>query len=310
MLTRGEKQELRYREASKLMQECPQYPKSIIKATFGFSDQGYYNAGKAITSESRAEVKQDKDEIVRLIKEIFKASNGQAGIGTITQKLRNYGVYLSIPTVRKYARANNLYPVNAIRHGKYSSYQHGLGNVASNHLKRDFSSNKCLEKISTDVSEFKVCGKTFYLSIFVDAFNNEIVAFSISDSPTVQFVIDGFKKLVAIIPRGQTCWIHSDQGHQYKHALYMRFFKENPNLIRSMSRKGNCLDNYLAEQIFGKIKTEFFYKNKFNSVDEAKRGLIEYIYYYNHERIQESLGWKSPVTFRLEHAEQALELSA
>ena len=54
MLTRGEKQELRYREASKLMQECPQYPKSIIKATFGFSDQGYYNAGKAITSESRA----------------------------------------------------------------------------------------------------------------------------------------------------------------------------------------------------------------------------------------------------------------
>ena len=219
-------------------------------------------------------------------------------------------MYLSIPTVRKYARANNLYPVCAIRHGKYSSYQHGLGNVASNHLKRDFSSNKCLEKISTDVSEFKVCGKTFYLSIFVDAFNNEIVAFSISDSPTVQFVIDGFKKLVAIIPRGQTCWIHSDQGHQYKHALYMRFFKENPNLIRSMSRKGNCLDNYLAEQIFGKIKTEFFYKNKFNSVDEAKRGLIEYIYYYNHERIQESLGWKSPVTFRLEHAEQALELSA
>lgn len=118
MLTRGEKQELRYREASKLIEECPQYPKSIIKATFGFSDQGYYNAGKAITSEKRAEVKQDKELIIKLIKDIFKASQCKAGIATITKELKNHGVHLSIPTVRKYARAQNLFPVSSFKHDK------------------------------------------------------------------------------------------------------------------------------------------------------------------------------------------------
>ncbi|WP_329858893.1 IS3 family transposase, partial [Stenotrophomonas hibiscicola] len=97
--------------------------------------------------------------------------------------------------------------------------------------------------------------------------------------------------------------IHSDQGWQYQHENY-RHMLEKHSLKQSMSRRGNCLDNAAMESFFGTLKSEFFYLNSFDSIESLEAGLVEYIQYYNQERIKLKLKGLSPVQYR-EHAQQA-----
>ncbi|MBO2893511.1 IS3 family transposase, partial [Pseudomonas asiatica] len=82
------------------------------------------------------------------------------------------------------------------------------------------------------------------------------------------------------------------QQPQYRHKLAARGVKQ------SMSRKGNCLDNAAMESFFGTLKSEFFYLKRFESVEQLKAGLEEYIHYYNHDRIRLKLNGLSPVSYR------------
>ncbi len=80
---------------------------------------------------------------------------------------------------------------------------------------------------------------------------------------------------------------HSDQGWQYRMAQYRLILKEK-GIQQSMSRKGNCLDNCIMENFFGKMKKEMFYghEDEFKSLEELQKAMEEYIDYYNTERIQ------------------------
>jgi len=91
--------------------------------------------------------------------------------------------------------------------------------------------------------------------------------------------------------------LHSDQGWQYQMGFYQEALKEQ-GLTQSMSRKGNCLDNAVMENWFGIMKSEFFYQEKFETIESFKQGLHEYIHYYNHDRIKQKLKGLSPVDYR------------
>ncbi|MFP5390324.1 MAG: IS3 family transposase, partial [Gammaproteobacteria bacterium] len=95
--------------------------------------------------------------------------------------------------------------------------------------------------------------------------------------------------------------VHSDQGWQYRMRSYQETLTKR-DMVQSMSRKGNCYDNGAMESFFAVLKTEFFYTNVFKSVEQLKRGLTEYIRYYNEERIKMQLGGLSPVQYRVKHA--------
>lgn len=69
-------------------------------------------------------------------------------------------------------------------------------------------------------------------------------------------------------------------------------------VLRSMSRKGNCLDNTAMESFFGTLKAEYFYLNQFDTIEQLKRGIADYIHYYNHQRIKQKLKGLSPVQYR------------
>ena len=90
---------------------------------------------------------------------------------------------------------------------------------------------------------------------------------------------------------------HSDQGWQYQQYSYRKILEEH-GIIQSMSRKGNCLDNAVAENFFGIMKTELLYAEKFKSSKEFIKALKQYINYYNNERIKNRLNGKSPVQYR------------
>lgn len=179
---------------------------------------------------------------------------------------------------------------------KYKSYKGEVGKIAPNILKREFIATKPYEKLTTDVTEFNVCDTKVYLSPILDMYNREILSYSISLSPSLYQTRDMLDKLFRVLPDSARPILHSDQGWQYQQKAYQRILKEH-NVTQSMSRKGNCLDNSIMENFFGRLKTEMFFGEKFESVNAFIKTLEEYIYYYNNERISLKLKM-SPVKYR------------
>ena len=210
------------------------------------------------------------------IQEIYNTNKGRYGYRRITIAMHNKG-----------------YVIN----DKYHSYKGTVGKVADNLLKRNFYAEKPFEKITTDVTQFNVCDEKVYLSPVLDLFNNEVVSYSISTSPNLEQIREMLNGLFEKLPENATPIFHSDQGWQYQHAEYQRLLAEH-NIIQSMSRKGNCMDNGAMENFFGRLKVEMFYGEKFESVNAFIDELKKYIYYYNNERISLKLKGMSPVQYR------------
>ncbi|WP_144517519.1 IS3 family transposase, partial [Bacillus sp. FDAARGOS_235] len=97
----------------------------------------------------------------------------------------------------------------------------------------------------------------------------------------------------------ETTILHSDQGWHYQMRQYHQSLKKH-NVIQSMSRKGNCLDNAVMENFFGLLKSELLYLKEFESMEQFKQELETYIHYYNHKRIKTKLKGLSPVQYRVQ----------
>ena len=205
------------------------------------------------------------------------------------------GYIINHKTVLKLMKSLNLKGKQR-KNEKYHSYKGEVGKVAENLLRRDFSAEKPFEKLTTDVTQFNVCGEKVYLSPILDLYNREIVSYSISLSPNLEQIREMLSGLFEKLPETARPLFHSDQGWQYQHAEYQRLLKAH-NITQSMSRKGNCMDNGAMENFFGRLKVEMFYGEKFESVNAFIEKLKEYIEYYNNERIITKLK-TSPVKYR------------
>ena len=230
------------------------------------------------------------------ILEIYNTHKGRYGYRRICSELKTKGCPINHKTVLKLMKSLNLRGKQS-KNGKYHSYKGEVGKVADNLLKRDFYAEKPFEKLTTDVTEFKVGDEKVYLSPVLDMFNREIISYSISTSPNLQQVRDMLNGLFEKLPADARPLFHSDQGWQYQHAEYQRLLAEH-NITQSMSRKGNCMDNGIMENFFGRLKVEMYYGEKFESPRGFIEKLEEYIHYYNNERISLKLKGMSPVEYR------------
>ena len=248
----------------------------------------YYYIQHPITDK----YKKEKQEI----QDIFNANKGRYGYRRVLLVLKQKGYVINHKTVLKLMNELNIKGKQR-KNDKYHSYKGEVGKVADNLLKRDFTASTPFEKLTTDVTEFKVCDDKVYLSPVMDLYNREIISYSISLSPNLEQVREMLNGLFAKLPADATPLFHSDQGWQYQHAEYQRLLKEH-NIMQSMSRKGNCMDNGAMENFFGRLKVEMFYGEKFESVNTFIDELRRYIDYYNNERISMKLKGMSPVQYR------------
>ena len=200
---------------------------------------------------------------------IFMKHKGRYGYRRILAIMRHKGYTLNHKTVKKLMKSLGLKGKQR-KNDKYHSYKGEVGNVADNLLKRDFHADKPFEKLTTDVTEFKIGDEKVYLSPVLDMFNREIISYSISTSPNLWQIREMLDGLFAKLPADARPIFHSDQGWQYQHAEYQRLLAEH-NITQSMSRKGNCMDNGIMENFFGRLKVEMYYGEKF----ESPRGFIE-----------------------------------
>ena len=239
--------------------------------------------------------KQDKSLVEKQeIQDIFASSKNTYGYRRIMLELKQKGYIINHKTVLKLMKMLKIHGKQ--RKSKYKSYRGEVGKVAPNLLNREFTTNAPYTKLTTDVTEFNVCNEKVYLSPVLDMFNNEILSYSISTSPNFWQTREMLKGLFERLPKTAKPLLHFDQGWQYQMKEFQRLLKER-NVTQSMSRKGNCLDNSIMENFFGRLKVEMFYGETFESVNAFIQKLHEYIYYYNNERISLKLKM-SPVNYR------------
>ena len=258
---------------------------------FNLKRSTYYAAIKTKIDKYEAEKEQ--------IKQIFHYHKGRYGYRRITQMLRRAGSSLNHKTVKRLMDELGL--KSYVRPKKYHSYIGPEGKSIPNVLHRNFKTTGFNQKWVTDVTEFNVCGQRIYLSALIDLYNQEVISYTISNRPTLKFVCQMLSNVFEKYENLTGLIIHSDQGWHYRSEDYKKMLRMK-GIKQSMSRKGNCLDNCMAENFFGLLKTEFFYINKFNSVEEFKKDLVEYITYYNTERIKMGLNGLSPIEFRAQNA--------
>ena len=248
----------------------------------------------------------DKDyEIKAKIEEIFYDNNKRYGCPRITLELRNQGFKINHKKVQRLMKEMGLKAIYP--RAKYTSYKGELNPICNNELLeikddkvvRNFSTSKCNEKWTTDVSEFHIASGKLYLSPILDMHNREIISYSISRNPSFNQIIEMLDKAFEKYNDLEGLIFHSDQGWQYQMNKYKTTLLEK-GIIQSMSRNGNCLDNSLMENFFGIMKNEMFYGHEyeFESLDQLEKAMIEYIEYYNNQRITVKLKGLSPINYR------------
>jgi transposase InsO family protein len=261
----------------------------LLKAA-GLSRSTFYYQVKAQQAGDR------QADLKSRIRALYELHKGRYGYRRITAALRQAGEMVNHKTVQRLMRMLGL--KSLVRPKKYRSYRGQQANVP-NILERQFQAERPNQKWVTDVTEFNVRGQKLYLSPVMDLYNGEIVSYAMQKRPHFCLVRNMLKKAFAKLLRQDTPLLHSDQGWQYQMPLYRRLLAEH-GLVQSMSRKGNCLDNAAMESFFGTLKSEFFYLNHFDTIEQLQAGIRQYIHYYNHHRIKTKLKGLSPVQYRIQ----------
>ena len=182
---------------------------------------------------------------------------------------------------------------------RYSSYEGETTPAPANLVDRDFTAERPNEKWLTDITEIKARDGKVYLSPMIDCHDGKIVAYTAGFHPNAELANRMLAEAAETLPDNARPVVHSDRGCHYRWPGWLELM-ERYGLTRSMSAKGCSPDNAAAEGFFGRMKTESVYPEHWEkrTRDEVLVLIDEYIHWYNHERIKQSLGWMSPVQYR------------
>lgn len=195
------------------------------------------------------------------------------------------------------ARRMKVLKISAKRKRKYVITTQSKHNepIAANLLNREFSAEEPGRKWVSDLTYFPIGASWGYLTIVLDLADRAIVGWSVSENMTAQSTAEeALRRAFKNRPVQSGLIFHSDRGVQYACLNFRRLLARN-HCRQSMSRKGNCWDNAVAESFFKTIKTECLNKHRFDSLVQARRVIFDYIDgWYNTIRIHSYLGGKSP----------------
>jgi len=240
-------------------------------------------------------VAERNQEILEEIKSVFVENKRRYGVRRVHQELINRGYQVNHKRVQRLMHEAGL--AGKRPKEKYHSYKGEVGKIADNIIDRDFTAEAPNRKWATDVTQIKIGSVKLYLSPILDMFNGEIISYNISRKPDMEQIYDMLDKAFTRFDSLDGLILHSDQGWQYQHYGYRKRLEEH-HIVQSMSRKGNCLDNAMAENFFGIMKSELLYAENFESPEAFIKALDKYIEYYNNKRIKARLNGKSPVQYR------------
>jgi putative transposase len=257
---------------------------------FGISRSGYY----AWLKEPVSNRAQEDARLLRLIRASYVASHGIYGSPRIFLDLREAGETCSKHRVARLMRINGIRAVRGYRTRQHSTAK--LPALIPNFLQRNFTVSKPNTAWVTDITYIRTWQGWLYLAVVMDLFSRKIVGWS--TGPTIARDLILSAVMIAVRRRRpKQALIHSDQGSQYGSDDWRRFCRTN-GLEPSMSRRGNCWDNAVAESFFSSLKKERVRKRIYKNREAATADISDYIdVFYNKIRRHSHLGGVSPEMF-------------
>lgn len=254
---------------------------------FKVSRSRYYQRRNYIPSRRDGENRSILNEI-RRIHEQFKASYGSP---RMTEELTRRGFEVSRPRVARLMKQDGIKAVHRKRFVVTTDSKHKYP-VVENRLNREFTASKAGQKWVSDITYIKTAKGWLYLTVIVDLYDRKAIGWSLSGDMSAESTsIPAWKMAVRNRPVTEDLIFHSDRGIQYACGDFARLLNSYDKVQRSMSRKGNCWDNAVAESFFKTIKIELVYRNRYSDKNEAALSVFEWIEtWYNRNRRHSALG--------------------
>lgn len=228
----------------------------------------------------------------------FENSKKIYGSPRITMELNKKDIKVSRPRVARMMRRARLRSIVKKKFKVTTNSGHKFP-VPENILDRDFKPGILGAVWVSDITYIRTRQGWLYLTTVIDLGDRKIIGWALSVTmKAIDTVIPAFKMARGNRPITQELIFHSDRGVQYACNEFRCLLEKNPFIIRSMSRKGNCWDNAVAESFFKTLKAECVYQHKFTNKDQAALIIFEYIEtWYNRKRLHSALGYLSPEEF-------------
>jgi putative transposase len=226
------------------------------------------------------------------IMEIFEESRQTYGCPRIYAQLRAEGYRCGKNTVERLMRKNDIRPITKRKFRVTTDSKHDLP-IAPNVLDRQFEVEEPDEAWVSDITYIPTAQGWLYLCVFIDLYSRMVVGWSMAANMKAELVLDAFN--MGVERRGRAPIVaHSDRGSQYASALFRDELAKH-DCIQSMSRRGNCWDNAVAESFFATLKTELIFHESFRSRIHASTAVFDHIeIFYNKKRRHSALGHLTP----------------
>jgi len=267
-----------------------QYDVRLMCRVLDVSHSGYY----AWLKQPRSQRTIEDARLLTLIRASFNASNGIYGSPRVFLDLREAGETCSKHRVARLKRVNKIRPLRG--YGRKPKSTAKPSEFAPNVLQRQFNVGRPNKAWVTDITYIRTWEGWLYLAVVMDLFSRKIIGWAVAATIGRELVLDAV--LMAVRRRRpRKAIIHSDQGSQYGSDDWHRFCRTNC-LTPSMSRRGNCWDNAVAESFFSSLKKELIKKKIYKNRSIARAAIAEYIdAFYNPTRRHTHLGGVSPEAY-------------
>lgn len=243
-------------------------------------------------------VEKVDEDLNNLIKSVFKAGREVYGQRRIKEALLNkHGLIVSKRRIGNIMKSLNLIPKMRKKFKVNTTDSNHNLPIAPNILDRDFKSELADTKYVGDITYIHTAEGWLYLATVIDLFSRKVVGWSMDDNMRVSLVNDALEMAIKRrSPPAGLIW-HTDRGSQYASYSHKDLLQEY-GIVQSMSRKGNCWDNAVAESFFHSLKTEFTNHEMFETRAKANEMIFEYIeVFYNRQRMHSSNNYLSPVEY-------------
>ncbi len=268
---------------------------SLLCEIAGVSRSGYYSWLKA---EGARQAREEKDRAdFALVLEAYRFRGYQKGARSIYMRLLHSDppVQMNVKKIRRLMDKYGLFcPIRKANPYRRMAKALETNTVAGNLLNRGFEAHGVRKVLLTDITYVPYHGTFCYLSTILDAFTKQVLAYRVSESLEIDFVLETVRSLVREhgISLSAETLIHSDQGCHYTSCQFIQIVRD-AQLRQSMSRKGNCWDNAPQESFFGHKKDEVDLSGS-RDFPDAKAVIDDWIDHYNNDRYQWQLARLSP----------------
>jgi len=277
-----------------ISEKVADFPIRAMCRALGVSPAGYYGwqtrpLGARATDDRR---------LAREVERAHQASRGVYGSPRVARELRAQGRAVSTKRIARIMRENGLVGRRRRRY-KTTTDSRDNTSVAPNLVAREFVRSKPNEVWVTDVTAVFTATGWLYLAAILDLFSRTVVGWATSATNDTALALVALNRAVAQRRPEPGLIHHSDRGSPYASHDYVKRLDEL-GIVPSMSRKGNCWDNAVAESFFASLKTEHLGHERYPSFPAAHRGIADYIdNFYNPLRRHSTLGYLSPDEFEL-----------